>query len=87
MRNERTSEWTHEGTRAQTRLVPVGPDTGLFPSHLRLPEAASVQEAAGDVRVGWGPAALSRSILGVGVPTAFSPCLCPMNRAYPVSFL
>lgn len=59
------------------RLVPVGPDTELFPSHLRLPEAASVQEAAGDVRVGWGPAALSRSILGVGVPTAFSHASAP----------
>lgn len=63
------------------------PDTGLFPSHLHLPEAASIQEAAGDVRVGWGPAALSQSILGTGVPTAFSPHLCPVNRAYPVSFL
>lgn len=63
------------------------PDTGLFPSHLRLPEAASVQEVAGDVRVGWDPAALSQSTLGSGDPTAFSPRLCPMNRAYPVSFL
>lgn len=49
------SEWTHEGIHAQTHLVPVGHDMGLFPPHLRLPEAASTREAAGDVRAGWGP--------------------------------